>query len=66
MAQLILARKCLIFRTKGDQTELENTGPIGNKHRRHAADLGADMFPAPAVFALDAEQFFGEFASRRR
>jgi cyanate lyase len=30
---------------------------------RAAADLGANMFPAPAVFALDAEQLFGEFGS---
>jgi hypothetical protein len=28
------------------------------------ADLGANMFPAPAVFALYAEQLFGELGSR--
>jgi hypothetical protein len=46
------------------QLHLAENG-AGNEHRRHAADLGADMFPAPAVFALDAEQLFGEFGSSR-
>jgi hypothetical protein len=35
----------------------------GDQHRRHAADLVADMFPGPALLALDAEQFLGKFGS---
>src|SRR5262249_53104543 len=32
----------------------------GDQHRRHAADLFADMLPRPAFLALDIEDFFGE------
>jgi hypothetical protein len=38
---------------------------LGDQDRRHAANLAADIFSAPAVFALDAEQLVGEFGARR-
>jgi hypothetical protein len=36
----------------------------GDQNRRHAADLGANLFPAPPFFAFDIEQFLGEVGSR--
>jgi hypothetical protein len=56
--------KSLIFHTRNDKTGLVSTDLRGDQDRRHAADLAADIFPAPAVFALDAEQLIGEFGSR--
>jgi hypothetical protein len=35
----------------------------GNHHRRHAADLLADMFPGPSILALDVENLFREIAA---
>src|SRR5579872_2044790 len=37
-----------------------------NQHLGGAADLFADMFPAPAFLALDIEQLFGEVGSIHR
>src|SRR5262249_16472532 len=36
----------------------------GDQNRRHAADIGANLFPAPAFLAFDVKQFRGEFGPR--